>query len=168
MAGVRRHEDLICWQLSDELEDRAYEIIDRPAAKVDRRFCEDISAAGRSAPNNLAEGFHRYRPRDAAKFVRIAIGSLGEMINHLRHAKKRKYITAAEHAEWTVIAKRARGAANRWREYLESCPADGPWRKETRPDRRSEAHVRDTSGNAEPEPEPEPERENPEEPDPEP
>jgi hypothetical protein len=44
MAGVRRHEDLICWQLSDELEDHAYEIIERPGAKLDRRFCDDITA----------------------------------------------------------------------------------------------------------------------------
>jgi hypothetical protein len=90
--------------------------------------------------------------------VRIAVGSLGEMMNHLRHAKKRKYISADECAEWTTIAKRARGAANRWREYLESCPVDGPWRDKPAGTAAGKPTHRPKSPMAEPEePEPEPE-----------
>ena len=62
----------------------------------DRYFCEDIRRAARSAPANLAEGFYRFRPRDTARFVRIAIGSLGETINHLGHARKQHFISDAE------------------------------------------------------------------------
>jgi four helix bundle protein len=126
MTAIRSHEELDAWRLSDALEDRVYEITSRPAARTDFDFCDDARRAARSAPANLAEGFHRYRPRDNARFVRIAIGSLGETMNHLRHAWKRKYITDEEHRDWVVLAKRARGASTSWLAYLDSCPPDGP------------------------------------------
>jgi four helix bundle protein len=153
---MKSHEELVAWQLSDKLEDHVYEITARSAARRDLAFCDDIQRAGRSAPNNLAEGFHRFRPRDSARFVRIAIGSLGETINHLRHAWKRKYITDAEHTEWVSLAKRARGASTRWLEYLESCPADGPATKRG-PDRPTRAPYQKAQPNDEPgEPDAEP------------
>ena len=106
-----------------------YAIVARSSASRDRDFCDDLRRAARSAPANLAEGFHRFRPRDNGRFVRIAIGSLGETINHLGHALKQQYLTGAEFAELIVLAKRARGAATRWLAYLDSCPADGPHRR---------------------------------------
>jgi four helix bundle protein len=132
MAAIRSVEELDAWKLSDILEDRMYELTARPCARRDGDFCKDARRAARSAPANLAEGFHRYRPRDNAKFVRIAIGSLGETFNHLRHARKHNYISDVEYRDWTVLAKRARGASTRWLEYLESCPPDGPNREPKR------------------------------------
>jgi four helix bundle protein len=129
MAGLKSHEELDAWKLSDTLEDRVYEITARSSARGDFDFCNDIRRSARSAPANLSEGFHRFRPRDAARFVRIAIGSLGETINHLRHAWKRKYITDEEHNDLVVLAKRARGASTAWLAYLDSCPPDGPDRR---------------------------------------
>ena len=125
MAGIHSHEELVAWQLSSELEDRVYEIVARPAAQRDRDFCDDIRRSGRSAPANLSEGFHRFRPRDSGKFVRIAIGSLGETMNHLRHALKHRYITDAEYEDLVRLAKRARGASIGWLAYLDSCPREG-------------------------------------------
>lgn len=138
MAGIKSHEELDAWRLSDALEDGVYEITAREAARKDFDFCNDIRRAARSAPANLSEGFHRFRPRDSARFVRIAIGSLGETINHLRHAWKRKYITDQEHRDFTILARRARGASTAWLAYLDSCPPDGPDRaRGSDPERRT-------------------------------
>jgi four helix bundle protein len=126
MTGIKSHEDLVAWQLSDELEDRVYEVTARSDAQTDRDFCDDIQRSGRSAPANLSEAFHRFRPRDMARFARIALGSIGETINHLRHAKKRKYITEQEYDEWTALASRAYKATTGWLTYLKSCPPEGP------------------------------------------
>jgi four helix bundle protein len=129
MAAIKSHEDLEAWKLSDQLEDRVYELTARSAARADRDFCDDIQRSGRSAPANLSEGFHGFRPRENARFVRIALGSLGETTNHLRHAWKRHYITNEEYEAWTALASRAMRAATAYLAYLESCPPDGPTRK---------------------------------------
>jgi four helix bundle protein len=130
MATIKSHEDLVAWQLSEELKDRVYEMIANSAAGRDRDFCDDIRRSARSAPANLSEGFHRFRPRDNARFVRIAIGSLGETMNHLGHARKQRYLSDHEFAELLRLAKRARGASTSWLAYLDSCPPDGPRKRE--------------------------------------
>jgi four helix bundle protein len=123
---MRSHEDLVAWQLSEQLKDRVYEIVARPAAREDRDFCDDIRRSARSAPANLSEGFGRYRPRDNARFVRTAIASLIETINHLGHARKQQIISEQEHRDFVRLGKRARGAAIGYLRYLNSCPPDGP------------------------------------------
>ena len=123
---MRSHEDLVAWQLSEKLKDHVYEIIVRPAARSDRDFCDDIRRSARSAPANLSEGFGRYRPRDNARFVRTAIASLIETINHLGHAFKQQIISQDEHRDLVHLAKRAKGATIGYLEYLTSCPPDGP------------------------------------------
>jgi four helix bundle protein len=126
MAGIKTHEDLMAWQLSEELKDRVFEFTARPWVARHRDFCDDIRRSARSAPANLSEGFYRFRPRDNAKFVRYALGSLGESKNHLRHARKENDITEDEFQEMWRFATRAIGAATKWHQYLRSCPPDGP------------------------------------------
>src|SRR5438094_2662125 len=126
MSTIKSHEELVAWQLSEDLKDRVFEILARPAARKDLDFCDDVRRSARSAPANLSEGFYRYRPRDNARFVRIAIGSLGETMNHLGHAHKQHYMSNEEHAELTRLAKRAKGASTRYLNYLNSCPPNGP------------------------------------------
>ena len=126
MAGIKTVQDLIAWQLSEELKDRVFAFTARSAVARHRDFCDDIRRSARSAPANLSEGFYRFRPRDNAKFVRYALGSLGESKNHLRHALKEHYITQDEFNEMWRSAKRAIGAATKYHQYLMSCPPTGP------------------------------------------
>jgi len=132
MAGIRRHEDLVAWQLSEQLKEKVLACTARPAVARNRDFCDDIRRAARSAPANLAEGFGRFWPHDNAKSVRTALGSLAEVQNHLRDALKERYITEDEHREMAHLTKRAIGASTRWHQYLKSCkPGDPtPWLKE--------------------------------------
>src|SRR5689334_8817187 len=54
-VGVRRYEDLVCWQLSDELKRRVYAVIARPEVRRDFDFCDQVRRSARSAPSNIAE-----------------------------------------------------------------------------------------------------------------
>ena len=122
MATIEHHEDLVAWQLATELKERVFEFTARTAVSKHREFCDQIQTSSRSAPANLAEGFWRYSPRDNARFVRIALGSLGETANHLRDAWKENYITEDEYATLAKLARRALGITIRWHTYLKHCP----------------------------------------------
>ena len=126
MAGIRRHEDLIAWQLSEHLKELVFAFTARPGVARNEKFCDDIRRSARSAPANLSEGFARYWPRENAKFVRYALGSLGESKNHLFDALKERYITREEFNEMSRYARRAVGAATRWHRWLMSCPPGDP------------------------------------------
>ncbi len=87
-----------------------------------RGFCDQIRRSSASAPANIAEGFRRYKPRDFARYLRIALGSLGETQNHLQHAKSQGYISDEEFAVLWRQSSRAIGACARLRSYLARCP----------------------------------------------
>jgi four helix bundle protein len=129
MAGINSHEHLVAWQLADDLETWVFEFTARPEVVRHGDFCDDIRRSARSAPANLAEGFYRFRPRDNARFVRIAIGSLGETLNHLHYARNHSLIEEAEFRRVWSQASRAKRTAIGWANYLDSCPPDGPRRK---------------------------------------
>ena len=126
MARIKTVEDLIASQLSEELKDRVFAFCRAVGCPRHRDFCDDIRRSARAAPANLSEGFYRLRPRDNAKFVRYALGSLGASKNHLRHALKEHHITQDEFNEMWRFAKRAIGAATKYHQYLMSCPPAGP------------------------------------------
>ncbi len=126
VATIKHHEELVAWQLATELKEAVFAVTARPAVSRHRRFCEQIESSSRSGPANIAEGFWRYRPRDNARFVRIALGSLGETANHLRDAWKEGYLDDAEYATLALIARRAIGVSIRWHNYLMHCPDQSP------------------------------------------
>jgi four helix bundle protein len=126
MAAVRSYEDLIFWQLSEKLREQVFKFCSKPRVARHCKFCEDIRDSARSAPANISEGFARFRPRDNAKFVLYALGSLAETKNHLTVAFKEHYIDEDEFRTCWRLASRAIGAGNGYHAYLRSCPADGP------------------------------------------
>ena len=89
MAGVRRFEDLIAWQLCFELQQCVFELTESGPAARDFEFKRQIRRASASATDNLAEGFGRYRTRDFARFVDITRGSLNETSSQLKHGLAR-------------------------------------------------------------------------------
>src|SRR5262249_17083751 len=126
MTGVRNHEDLIFWQLAEKLRQRVFAFTAKPAVAQHSDFCDDIRRSSRRAPAVISQGFYRFRPRDNANFVRMALGSLGETKNHLKEALKEKYVTEAEFRVCWRFAVRAVGAGNSYHAYLRTCSPDGP------------------------------------------
>jgi hypothetical protein len=72
MAGVKRFEDLVCWQLATELEDLVPALVANPKAAADREFCDQILRATAKVAPQIAEGFARFRPGETAYYLRIA------------------------------------------------------------------------------------------------
>ena len=167
MVGIRNHEDLIFWQLTEKLRERVFAFTAKAAVAKHGDFCDDIRRSARSAPAVISEGFYRFRPKDNANFVRIALGSIGETKNHLKEALKEKYIDESEFRACWRLTARAAGAGNRYHAYLRTCPPDGPSSfynpsVQRQKDPRSAADIvaeieLGPDADREPEPEPEPE-----------
>jgi four helix bundle protein len=125
MATFKSYEDTDAWRLATELKEWVFRIIKRPTIAAHFRFCDDIGRSARSAPANIAEGFWRgkERPRENAKFVSYALGSLGETKNHLRDAFVEKYIEENEYNAIIALNVRALQATEGWHAYLRSSRA---------------------------------------------
>jgi four helix bundle protein len=126
MVAIRNHEDLIFWQLTEKLRERVFAFTARSDVARHQDFCDDIRRSARRAPAVISEGFYRFRPKDNANFVRMALGSIGETKDHLKEALKEKYIAEAEFRIYWRLAVRAVGAGNGYHGYLRTCSPDGP------------------------------------------
>jgi four helix bundle protein len=118
---ARHYQDLVCWQLANELKRRVYAFIARSTVARDFEYCDQIRGSARSAPRNIAEGFGRYRPAEFARFLLIARASLIETHNHLTDGMDQGYLKTGECEELLVLADRAGGATTRLHAYLERC-----------------------------------------------
>jgi four helix bundle protein len=125
MTGVRDHTELDAWKLCDELRTRVHEITAR-STFTDPDLKQQLDEAVDSPCPNIGEGFSRYYPRDNARFVRVAKGSITEVIEHMRKVRKKGFATEDECDEIDLIAHRARGAVTGYVIYLESARAPNP------------------------------------------
>jgi len=122
VASARRPEDFDAWQLSWQLKQRVFAFTETGPASKDFGFRNDIREAACSAPDNFAEGFYRFAPREFNRFLSITRGSLGEVRNQLLHARQERFLDEAAFAEAFSLANRAIGATTRLQEYLQTCP----------------------------------------------
>ena len=135
MAGVSRYEDLVCWQLADELEREVVALTDAGPASKDFKFRDQIRDSSSSATRNIAEGFGRYWPADFARFMTIARASLMETHSSTRTGRNRGYFTEEQTARLQSLAQRAGKASTELIRYLETCrerPRRGPSRQRTK------------------------------------
>ena len=123
---VYRVEDLIAWQLAFELEKGVYAFTATGRALYDRKFRDQIRDAASSATRNTAEGFGRFRPRDHARYLEIAHGSLDETKSALHSARQHGYIVPDEYQRLLRLAIRALAANAGLIRYLKSCDPNGP------------------------------------------
>jgi len=124
VTGVRSPEDLVVWQLAWELKERVFAFTSVLPVYRDFKFCDQIRGAARSVTNNLSEGFYRFTPRDNARFVNMAKGSIGEVRNQLREARARDYVSSVDYEALDLLCRRALGASARFHTYLRSLPKD--------------------------------------------
>ena len=118
---ARRFEDLVAWQLCYQLKERVSEFTSRPAVGRQPELCRQIRRSSRSSAALIAEGFGRFRPKDFARFLEMAIGSLDETRNHLRDAADCRCITVEEFKALWHLSYRARRACSSLHAYLRTC-----------------------------------------------
>ena len=95
-----------------------YEETEHQQWKRDWRLRDDLRRAVRSVPSNIAEGYWRYHRVDFARFLNIALGSLGETEDHLKTARLDRLISAERQSDLKQLALRTRVATQRLRTYL--------------------------------------------------
>jgi len=139
--GVTRFEDLIAWQLADQLQTDIFAFTSRPPASRDFKYCDQIRESIRSAKRNTSEGFGRYYPKEFARFLRIAAGSLQETKNHLQDGLKQQYLSPERHEQMKRLCLRAMKANVRLTAYLLHARPPEPFSK--RPEEPTEPPTSD-------------------------
>ena len=105
---IRRHEEILAWQLGMELAERVAAILPQSAARRDRNYCDELLEAAAAVSANIAEGFDRYRLPGFRYFLEIANGSLGETSTRVRQGFAKGYFTEHQLNELLVLCKRTR------------------------------------------------------------
>ena len=85
--------------------------------KADRNFCDSLGDA--SVCRNLAEGFARFSRTEFAHAVRIALGSLAEVQDHLIEARANGYVTETRYEELLELSEHAKATMTRLLKYLQ-------------------------------------------------
>lgn len=124
--GVQRQspmatlQNLIVWQLSDELLREVIRLTDNPPAARDFRFRDQIRAAAGSVPANIAEGYGRLRHLEFARFLDYASGSLQETEQWLRDGVHRNFWSAQDVAPAFLLCRRLNPAIRNLRRHLKN------------------------------------------------
>jgi four helix bundle protein len=126
---VTRYQDLVAWQLANELKINVYELVATTRASSDREFSNQLRRAASSVPANLAEAFGAYNHPEAARYARIARSSLIETHNHIGDGADRGFWTREAATEHQALVDRATAATTKWLEYLTTTHAPTPWPK---------------------------------------
>ena len=122
-----KHEDLEAWQLANELKIEVYALIKDGPASRDFGFRDQIRDSAASVTRNIAEGFGRFRPREFAKFMEYAVGSLMETQDSLKDGVDRGYFTPERVAPAQKLAVRALQVSKKFIVYLKNCKRNPPY-----------------------------------------
>ena len=130
---MRRYQDLICWQLADELEKLVFELTATGPASKDFKFRDQIRDSSSCTTRNMAEGFGRFFPSEHANFLRIAKSSLFETHNSARAGFNKGYFSEKDTDRMQRLCGRSGKAATGLIQYLESQIPPERRRKRRRP-----------------------------------
>jgi four helix bundle protein len=118
--GARQVQDLVVWQLADEIRRSVYALLAHGPATKDWTFCDQLRDATASVARNVVEGFGRETHREFARFLVIARGSLFEVQEHLRDGIARGYWPPSATTELDTLCRRAIAAVTSLVGYLRS------------------------------------------------
>ena len=118
---AKRFQDLVAFQLADELKREVYALIATGSASKDFKFCTQIRESAASSSRNIAEGFGRFRPAPFAQFMEFAIASTMETQVSLQDGIDRGYFTVETTARARSLAERSVKVSTRLLKYLKGC-----------------------------------------------
>lgn len=97
VAGIKTHRDLEAWKVAMDLTMALYEATDEFPEKERYGLTSQMCRAAVSVPSNIAEGQAYGLTRGCLHYLRIALGSLGELDTQMEIARRRRYITDTRH-----------------------------------------------------------------------
>lgn len=113
--GIKRFEDLNCWQYAQELAVFIYETF---REMRDFSFRDQICRAAVSISNNIAEGFDRHSNKELLRFLSIARGSNSEVKSMIYLVQKLHYINQQQFDEAIAKCDRIGKTINGFRAHL--------------------------------------------------
>lgn len=107
MSGlVRQFEDLVAWQMAEELVVFVYGITASGAFSRDFALRDQIRKSAISISSNIAEGFERNSHPDFRRFLVIAKASCGELRSQIHLALRLQYLSEETHEAAVDTAQR--------------------------------------------------------------
>lgn len=107
--AIQSHRDLIVWQKAMDLVVQVYRLCEQFPKSESYRLTDQISRSVVSVPANIAEGYAREAPKDYARFLAIARGSLVETETYIMLAVRLGYLgeeqSASALAQVTEVGK---------------------------------------------------------------
>jgi four helix bundle protein len=100
-----RFQDLDVYRLSEDLADRVWLIVRTWDILARDTVGKQLVRAADSIGANIAEGSGRHSPTDNRRMVRIARGSLHEVLHCLRRAYRRDLLTKDQITELQTVVK---------------------------------------------------------------
>jgi four helix bundle protein len=131
VSGARHFEELVVWQLSDQLRVEIFKLTGRSAFARDYKLHSQTEDAINSVCRNISEGFGGSHA-EFARYVRISRRSLNEVQDAFRAARLKEYVTDADLVGPYRLMRRIYPAMGRLIDYLDRTP-DPP----KKPSRRS-------------------------------
>jgi len=121
MRRAKRYEDLIVWQLADQIRVLVFKLTERECFTRDLKLCSQTEDAVNSMCRNFAEGFG-CKHKEFARFLEISRRSLNELRDSFRAAQLKRYVTAHEYEPIWQLAHRLYPAYARLIRYLQTTP----------------------------------------------
>ena len=119
MPGSRHFQELVIWQLADQLRIEVFAVTKRPPLKADLKLRSQLDDAADSVCRNIAEGFGCNTHREFARFLRIARRSLNEVQDEFRSATIKGYVVDSDLAAARQLMRRLCGALSKFIAYLD-------------------------------------------------
>jgi four helix bundle protein len=136
MRGAKRYEDLIIWQLADQIRVLVFKLTARECFARDLKLHSQTEDAVNSVCRNIAEGFG-CKHKEFARFLEISRRSLNELRDSFRAAQLKGYVTAHEYEPIWQLAHRLYPAYSRMIRHLQTAPDPEPTgTKKSRADRK--------------------------------
>jgi len=124
MVVARRHQDLICWQLANELRQLIIKhTAEGTPAGRDYRFTSNLRDAISSVCRNQAEGFAKYKHKPQRPYFNTARSSLRETEDGILDGRQRGHFCDDVANEMNALCGRASVANLR---YLQSLDRPDP------------------------------------------
>ncbi|MBM4047151.1 MAG: four helix bundle protein [Planctomycetes bacterium] len=111
---VKRFEDLQCWREARAMTRFVYALTGKPQFGRDWRLVGQITGAGISAMNNIAEGFDCTSKVEARRFYGYARRTCSEVQSCLYVALDLKYIDQKEFNSAYEMAQKTRRLTSAW------------------------------------------------------
>ncbi len=94
--GAKRYQDLVVWQIAEELRREAYRLTENGTSVRDFGFRDQLRQAAGGICANIAEGFGRLGAREFAQFLRYAYASSLETAQWIDDGIARNHWTIEE------------------------------------------------------------------------